>query len=76
MSFEVDVELVKENADGSAVYQFDFPPEALAALTRLGIMTALQAGFENARKFAPDYVDDEDVSATQVYNEVMVEDNS
>ena len=50
-----DVTLVKENEDGSAVYQFNFPPEALDALTRLGIMTAIQAGIEEAKKLHPDY---------------------
>jgi len=43
-----NVTLVKENEDGSAVYQFNFPPEALEALTRLGIMTAIQAGIDEA----------------------------
>jgi hypothetical protein len=40
------VTLIRENEDGSADYQFNFPPEALEALTRLGILTALQAGIE------------------------------
>ena len=50
-----DVTLVKENDDGSAVYQFNFPPEALDALTRLGILTAIQAGIDEAKKLSPDY---------------------
>lgn len=50
-----DVTLVRENEDGSAVYQFDFPQEALDALTRLGIMTALKAGIAEAKKLHPDY---------------------
>jgi hypothetical protein len=37
------VTLIRENEDGSADYQFNFPPEALEALTRLGILTAIQA---------------------------------
>jgi hypothetical protein len=52
---EANVTLIRENEDGSAVYQFDFPPDALDALTRLGIMTALKAGIEEAKKFHPDY---------------------
>jgi hypothetical protein len=44
------VTLIRENEDGSADYQCNFPPEALAALTRLGILTALQAGIEDAKK--------------------------
>jgi hypothetical protein len=50
-----NVTQIRENEDGSAVYQFDFPPEALAALTRLGILTAIKAGIGEAKKLAPDY---------------------
>jgi hypothetical protein len=50
-----DVTLVRENEDGSAVYQFNFSPEALDALTRLGIMTAIQAGINEAKEYHPDY---------------------
>jgi len=50
-----DVTLVKENEDGSAVYQFNFPPEAMEALTRLGILTAIQVGIGEAKKLAPEY---------------------
>jgi hypothetical protein len=50
-----DVTLVRENEDGSAVYQFNFPPEAMEALTRLGILTAIKAGIEEAKKLAPEY---------------------
>ena len=49
------VTLIRENEDGSADYQFNFPPEALEALTRLGILTAIQAGIGEAKKLAPDY---------------------
>lgn len=54
---EINVTLLKENKDGSAVYQFDFTREELDALTRLGIMTALMAGIEDAKKYHPDYVE-------------------
>lgn len=47
------VSLIRENEDGSADYQFDFPPEALAALTRLGILTAIQAGIAEAECLNP-----------------------
>ena len=50
-----DVTLIKENEDGSAVYSFNLPPEAMEALTRLGIMTAIQAGIGEAKKMHPDY---------------------
>ena len=57
---KADVTLVKENEDGSAVYQFNFPPEAMEALTRLGILTAIQAGIDNAEKLHPDYEEQDD----------------
>lgn len=50
-----NVTLVRDNEDGSSVYHFNFPPEALEALTRLGILTAIQAGIGEAKKLAPDY---------------------
>jgi len=50
-----DVTLVKENEDGSAVYQFNFPPEELEALTRIGLITAIKKGLEEAEKLSPDY---------------------
>lgn len=51
---ECSVELIRENEDGSADYAFNFPPEALDALTRLGIITALKAGIEDAKRLNPD----------------------
>ena len=48
------VEMIRENPDGSADYMFNFPPEAMAALTRLGILTAIQAGIDEAKKLNPD----------------------
>ena len=48
------VSLIRENEDGSSDYQFNFPPEALAALTRLGILTAIQAGIAEAECLNPD----------------------
>ena len=51
---ECSVELIRENEDGSADYAFNFPPEALQALTRLGILTAIQAGIEDAKRLNPE----------------------
>lgn len=59
------VELIRENPDGSADYVFNFPPEAMAALTRLGIMTAIQAGIDAAKRLNPD-VDASDTSPERV----------
>jgi len=53
-----NVTLIRENEDGSADYQFNFPPEALQALTRLGILTAIQAGIEDAKRLNPEEDDD------------------
>lgn len=55
---EHNVTLLRENEDGSAVYQFDFTREELDALTRLGIMTALMAGVADAKKYHPDYAEE------------------
>ena len=57
---KADVTLVRENEDGSAVYQFKFPTEAMEALTRLGILTAIQAGIDEAKKLHPDYEEQDD----------------
>ena len=49
-----NVTLIRENEDGSADYQFNFTPEALKALTRLGILTALQEAIEDAKRLNPE----------------------
>lgn len=59
------VELIRENPDGSADYVFNFPPDALDALTRLGILTAIQAGIEDAKRLNPD-VDANDMTQERV----------
>ena len=51
---ECSVSLIRDNEDGSSDFQFDFTPEALAALTRLGIITAIKAGIEDAKHLNPD----------------------
>ena len=51
---ECSVELIRENEDGSADYAFNFPPEAMQALTRLGILTAITAGIEDAKRLNPE----------------------
>jgi len=48
------VTLIRENEDGSADYQCNFSPEELDALTRLGILTALQAAIEDAKRLNPE----------------------
>ena len=51
---DYSVSLIRDNTDGSSDYQFNFPPEALEALLRLGIITAIKAGIEDAKNLNPD----------------------
>lgn len=50
---DYSVSLIRDNKDGSSDYQFNLPPEALEALLRLGIITAIKAGIEDAKKLDP-----------------------
>jgi hypothetical protein len=52
------VTLIRENEDGSADYRCNFAPEELDALTRLGILTALQVAIEDAKRLNPEEDDD------------------
>jgi hypothetical protein len=51
----IDVSLLRENADGSAVYSFDLSDDMKDALLRFGILQALKAGIEAAKELHPDY---------------------
>jgi hypothetical protein len=50
----MQVELVKENADGSAVFTFDMTAEETRMMVLLGLKTALLAGIEDAKKWDGD----------------------
>jgi len=54
MEKKIEVSLIRENDDGSADYMFHLSPESVAAFARLGIMTALQAGVDEAKRYEPD----------------------
>ena len=54
MEKKTEVVLIKENDDGSADYMFNLPPDSVAAFARLGIMTAIQAGLDGAKRYEPD----------------------
>ena len=54
MEKKIEVSLIKENDDGSADYMFNLPPDSVAAFARLGIMTAIQAGLDGAKRYEPD----------------------
>ena len=56
----MNVELIRQNADGSADYMFNLSPESVAAFARLGIMTALQAAVDGAKRYEPDELDEPD----------------
>ena len=54
MEKKTEVVLIKENDDGSADFMFNLAPESMAAFARLGIMTAIQAGLDGAKRYEPD----------------------
>ena len=51
----INVSLLKENADGSAVYSFDLSEDVKDALLRFGILKAIEAGIEAAKELHPDF---------------------
>lgn len=51
----MNVELLKENEDGSATYSFDMTNEERNILLNLGIMTAIQNGLEEGKKYVGDF---------------------
>ena len=56
----MNVEMIKENEDGSASYNFDLTAEEASSLLRLGILEALKAGMREGDKMK---VEGEDVSS-------------
>lgn len=51
----MNVDLVKDNPDGSAVFNFDMSPEEVTALVRFGIIKALEAAIAKADlEYTPD----------------------
>jgi hypothetical protein len=54
----INVSLLKENADGSAVYSFDLSEDMKDALLRFGIMKAIEAGIAEAKALHPDFQGD------------------
>ena len=49
--YQMDLKLVKEYEDGSATYTFDMSDEERLALLQLGIITALERGIEEGKKY-------------------------
>lgn len=56
----MNVEMIKENEDGSASYSFDMTREETEALIRFGILEALKAAIREGDKLK---VEGEDVSS-------------
>jgi hypothetical protein len=56
---DVEVNLIKENEDGSADYSFNLTTEEAQSLLRFGIMEALKAGLREGDKLK---VEGQDVS--------------
>ena len=57
----MEVSLRKEHEDGSATYTFDMNEEERCSLLRLGIITALERGIAESKKYADDteYTDEQ-----------------
>jgi hypothetical protein len=51
----IDVSLIKENADGSAVFSFELSEDMKDALLRFGIMKAIEAGIEASKELHPSF---------------------
>ena len=56
----MQVELIKENEDGSSSYSFDLTAEETSSLLRLGILEAIKVGIREGDKLK---VEGEDVSS-------------
>jgi hypothetical protein len=53
----MNVELIKENEDGSASYSFDLTAEEAASLLRHGILEAIKAGIKAGDELKVEGVD-------------------
>ena len=51
----IDVALIKENEDGSAVFSFELSEDVKDALLRFGIIKAIEEGLEDAKRLHPDF---------------------
>lgn len=60
MNGSIDIQMIKENADGSADFVFNLSAEYTEALLRFGIIKALEAGIKEAQE---NYTPSEDIKA-------------
>ena len=51
----IDVSLLKENEDGSAVYSFNLSEDVKDSFVRFGIMEAIKAGIKESKELHPDF---------------------
>ena len=49
----MDVNLIRENPDGSADFTFDMSAEEISALVRFGILTALKNAIAEGKSYEP-----------------------
>ena len=54
----INVSLLKENADGSAVFSFELSEDMKDALLRFGIVKAIEEGIEASKELHPDFEGD------------------
>jgi hypothetical protein len=50
-----EAKCIRENEDGSAVYEFVLTDEERDILLRLGIVTAIKNGIQEAKQYHPEY---------------------
>lgn len=55
MNGSMNVEIIEERPDGSAVFAFDMTQDEQLALLRYGIIAAIKNGIEEAKKYDPSY---------------------
>lgn len=53
----MEVNLIKENEDGSADYTFDLTAEEQASLMRFAIIEALKRAIEEGKQYVPSEID-------------------
>jgi len=64
--YQMEINLRKEHEDGSATYTFDLSDDERDSLLRLGIITALERGIEESKKYQDDmeYTDEQSPTAS------------
>lgn len=67
MNKSINVNMIRENEDGSADFILDLTPEMMEALLRFGIVKALEAGIEEAKaKYTPTVLNIKDMDDVDI----------